>query len=300
AIQAAVESVLRETPWIRRAPAPSPPPPSSASAVRVAEVRESLVEFGVRNAECGIKDEEPRFSHSALRIPHSALETPHSALETPHSALRTRELELKTQNSKLKTASEGYFSGLTVIGQFNAAYILCQDGPELVVIDQHAAHERVAFERLKSQFSAGGVESQGLLFPETLELSFREGGTLAEHGSELGRLGYELEPFGGATWLLKGVPRLLAGGDYLRILRDILEELAGLGRSRSFADAQEEVLSRIACHSVVRGSHALTTPEIIALLARMDAAEFSSNCPHGRPVFHKIGLAEIERMFKRQ
>jgi len=186
-----------------------------------------------------------------------------------------------------------------VIGQFNAAYILCQDGADLVVIDQHAAHERVAFERLKRQFDERGVESQGLLFPETIELSFREAATLGEHNSELVCLGFELEAFGGSTWLLKGVPRLLAGGDYLRTLRDILEEFGGLGRSRTFADIREEVLARIACHSVVRGSHSLTPPEISALFIQMDATEFSSNCPHGRPVFRKIGLGEIKKMFKR-
>ena len=153
-----------------------------------------------------------------------------------------------------------------------------------MVIDQHAAHERVAFERLKGEFAATGVESQGLLFPETIELSFREAATLAEHAPELARLGFELESFGGSTWLLKGVPRLLAGGDYLRPLRDIMEELAGLGKT---------------CHSVVRGSHSLTLPEINALFLQMDATEFSSNCPHGRPVFRKIGLSEIEKMFKR-
>jgi len=194
----------------------------------------------------------------------------------------------------------GYFSALTVIGQFNAAYILCQEGSDLVIIDQHAAHERVAFERLKAQFAAGGVESQGLLFPETVELSFREAATLAGHHQEIARLGFDLESFGGSTWVLKAMPRLLAGKEHLRILRDILEELTGLGRSGTFADIQEEVLARLACHSVVRGSRSLTGSEINALFMQMDSTAFSSNCPHGRPVFRKIGLAELEKMFKRQ
>ena len=83
------------------------------------------------------------------------------------------------------------------------------------------------------------------------------------------------------------------------MLRDIMEELAGLGRSRTFADAEEDILTRIACHSVVRGRHALTSEEMAALLAAMDAARFATNCPHGRPVFKRIGLAELEKMFRR-
>jgi DNA mismatch repair protein MutL len=193
----------------------------------------------------------------------------------------------------------GFFSSLNVIGQFNAAYILCQDRTDLVLIDQHAAHERVAFERLKVQFAGGEVETQSLLFPETLELSFEENATLHEQPEHFARLGFDLEPFGGTTWLLKGVPSLLAGGDYLRIFRDILEEIAKLGRSRSFDDAVEDILASIACHSVVRGAHPLTTEEIRALFALMDSVDFASNCPHGRPVLHRITLGEIEKMFKR-
>ncbi|HEY6872673.1 MAG TPA: DNA mismatch repair endonuclease MutL [Geobacteraceae bacterium] len=278
AIQAAVESVLRKTPWIRaqpvaEAPPAVPSPPQSASSVRVAEVRESLARYA------SLPQRQETF-----------------AVPPPPVA---RPVVPERNELRAEAGPAGYFSGLTVIGQFNAAYILCQDGTDLVVIDQHAAHERVAFERLKLEFAALGVESQGLLFPETVELSFREAATLAEHAAELTRLGFELEAFGGATWLVKGVPRLVAGRDCLRILRDILEELAGLGKSRTFADAQEEILTRIACHSVVRGSHPLTLPEITALFLQMDTTEFSSNCPHGRPVSRTIGLGEIEKMFKR-
>ncbi len=168
-----------------------------------------------------------------------------------------------------------------------------------MLIDQHAAHERVAFEILKAQFAAGGVERQGLLFPETMELSFQESALLNEHLPHFIRLGFAPEPFGGATWVLKEAPLVLAGGDYLRTFRDLLEELSSLGRSRSFDLAVEGILARVACHSAVRGAHPLTLPEIRALFARMDAVDFASNCPHGRPVLTRITLGEIEKMFKR-
>ena len=284
AIQAAVESVLRATPWVRsparqESSVDAAPFPSPASSLRVAGVREALSRY-----QPGTEQQ---------RLPAGP------GIRNPESG--TRDLELRTRTPGLRTpAVSGYFSSLTIIGQFNAAYILCQDGTDLVIIDQHAAHERVAFERLKSQFAGGGVEAQGLLFPETVELSFGEAAAYAENQAELDRLGFELESFGGATRVLKAVPRLLAGGEYLRTLRDILEELQGLGRSRTFTDILEDILTRIACHSVVRGAHLLTPQEVGALFAQMDAADFSTNCPHGRPVSRRIGLAEIERMFKRQ
>ena len=282
-LQNAVMAVLRDTPWIKKTPqrladhaAPTPdrvlvsPTAGSISPAKVEGVREALVNYAV----------QPLHQDRFVMPPPSPVQ-PQRIMPIPGSG------------------SDGYFSGLAIIGQLNAAYILCQDGQDLVIIDQHAAHERVAFERLKSEFSAGGVESQGLLFPETMELSFAEGAIVAGHHQELDRLGFLLEPFGGATWVVKGVPRLLAGRDCLRLLRDIMEELNSLGRTRSFADAQEEILTRIACHSVVRGSHSLSAAEQAALLCRMDSVPFSTNCPHGRPVLRRITLADLEKMFKR-
>ena len=168
-----------------------------------------------------------------------------------------------------------------------------------MIIDQHAAHERVAFERLKAEFAAREVQSQRILFPETAELTFREAATLRGNGEMISRLGFDLEEFGGNTFVVNGVPELLSGTPYLSTLRDILEELSSLGRSRTFSDILEDLLSRMACHSVVRGRRLLTTREIAALFAQMDAADFSTNCPHGRPVLQRLSLGEVERMFKR-
>ncbi len=287
AIQAAVESVLRATPWVRKQTAPQfapPRPASAASEARVAEVREVLAGYSPG------KQRQQTFS-----LPPAAPIRRREESVPPPPAVRAEEDE-----TGVNPAAKGYFSTLSVIGQFNASYILCQDGTDLVIIDQHAAHERVAFEKLKTQFAAAGVESQRLLFAETVEFSFKEAATIREHGSEISRLGFSLEEFGGATWLLNAVPRLLSATDYLRTLRDILEELLSLGRSRTFTDVLEEMLSRIACHSVVRGVRHLGGEEIRALFAQMDATQFSSNCPHGRPVLRSLTLPEIERMFKRQ
>ncbi|WP_243371469.1 DNA mismatch repair endonuclease MutL [Geotalea sp. SG265] len=282
-IQAAVESVLRATPWVKREPVTEIKTAASpAAAARIGEVRESLARYT-----------PPKAAQQTFSMPQA---------QRP-SVLGRKEPFLSTQPTADAAPADpepcGYFSGLMVIGQFNAAYILCQDGTDLIVIDQHAAHERVAFERLKTQFASLGVASQRLLFPETVEFSFKEGAAIREHLLELTRIGFSLEEFGGSTWLVQAVPQILAGRDHLTTLRDILEELQSLGRSRSFQDVLEDILARIACHSVVRGSHPLSNQEIRALFRQMDATEFSSNCPHGRPVSQKLTLAEIEKMFKR-
>ncbi len=293
AIQAAVASVLSAAPWLSSGRTSlSPFAPSTISKEKVASVAETLSHYrpepgrqqrltdngkggyGMPGAVCGTQGPDSALNDCS---PEPAIRGPHAASESP----------------------AGFFSRLSVIGQFNAAYILCQEGSDLLLIDQHAAHERIMFERLKAQFKAGAVETQGLLFPETVELSFRESAALAEHLENLTRLGFAPEPFGGPTWLLKGVPVALGGGDYLRTFKDILEELASLGRSRSFSDALEDILARVACHGAVRGARPLAEPEIRALFAGMDTVDFASNCPHGRPVICRITLSEIEKMFKR-
>ena len=346
AIQGAVESVLKETPWLRREPQKGsgvqqgrgtlPAPPSRAqaavpaeaptevaggvSAARVAEVRELLVDFKPRQQpplRPYFQPPPPQAPAADLRagLPKGAPGvSPSPAAEAAGEPEVVREVDAvvaavaAVAEGAVESASEtatgvgediGYFSSLSVIGQFNASYILCQQGTDLVLIDQHAAHERVAFERLKGEFAGKAVDSQGLLFPETMELSFRESAVLIEHIEELARLGFAMEEFGGNTWLLKGVPQILAGTEYLRTIRDILEELGSLSRSRTFSDVQEDILARVACHSVVRGRRTLSRQEIVALFSQMDRTDFSSNCPHGRPVLQRITLAEMEKMFKR-
>lgn len=193
----------------------------------------------------------------------------------------------------------GYFSSLQVIGQFQAAYILCQGDNELVIIDQHAAYERVRFEQLKRSFQASSVESQRLLLPETVELSFAEADAARRHRQGLLALGFELEEFGGQTFLLNAAPRIIATREPLRLLHDLLADLAAIGASGSFEQLRDDLLSRVACHSVVRGTHPLERRQMEALLTEMDRTDFSAHCPHGRPVSHSITLRELEKLFKR-
>ncbi|MDK9717113.1 MAG: DNA mismatch repair endonuclease MutL [Trichlorobacter sp.] len=197
------------------------------------------------------------------------------------------------------TTDCGYFSSLSVIGQFRAAYILCQADDRLVIIDQHAAYERVRFEQLKAGFATGGIESQRLLLPDTLELSFSEADTLRRYLNLLEPLGFELEEFGGQTWRINAVPRIVAEQKHCGLLRDLLAELAEQGSSSSFDLVRDDLLARVACHSVVRGTHPLDRRQMEELLKAMDATDFSAHCPHGRPVSHEIPLRELEKFFNR-
>lgn len=191
------------------------------------------------------------------------------------------------------------FSAMTVIGQYRRSYIVCQDGDDLVLIDQHAAHERIGFERLKAEFDSGRIERQVLLFPPVLEFDFKEAAMLQERLPDLDRLGFELEPFGGRSYVLKGVPRLLGENECESLLRDVAAELSSLGSSGRIEEALESLLVTMACHGMIRANRPLAPLEIAALLRDLDGVDFSSHCPHGRPVVKRFALGEVERMFRR-
>jgi DNA mismatch repair protein MutL len=276
-IVSSVEGVLQSTPWIRKTGTDPVMPiasPETVAARKVSEVRESLGMYQVK-----------------LDVP-CLRERPLCAEVPPSPVQRTVEVSEHRQNA-------AFFSSLTVIGQYAGAYLVCSDGEDLVLLDQHAAHERVAFERLRREFTNGSVESQGLLFPNVVEFSHAESAVVDEHLQALRKLGFVLDDFGGTAKVIQSVPRMLAEGEFVRVLRDVIEELSSLGRSRSFLDIQEDILMRMACHSVVRGASSLAAAEIAALLGELDSVGFATNCPHGRPVFRRISRSEVEKMFKR-
>ncbi len=276
-ILGALESVLRTSPWQKQKVSTTISNPhfmSSTNVKGVVEVRETLLRYQSDSA----------FQTSITGFP---------------GCQNVLDIQQTIAGRDIVAESTGFFSSLTVIGQFNASYILCQNQSDLVIIDQHAAHERIAYERLRSEFDRDAIEIQGLLFTEQLELTFSEVAIVKERHHELARLGFELEHFGGNTWLLKGIPRLLTGGSAIQTLQDIIVELQKLGRTNSFAVLRDELLATIACHSVIRGQRILDSDEIMALFRQMDATDFAMSCPHGRPVYRTITIAELERMFKR-
>lgn len=292
AIRAALEEVLRGSPWLAdrpELPLPATAPTGQAYRERIAAAAQASLSMPRREEHYGPGSVYAAGSGNPVRpVPDSQP----AAVSEPATAFQP-------QPQPADSGSAGYFSSLAIIGQFHSEYILCQSGQELVVIDQHAASERVAYQRLKQQFLTGGVESQRLLFPETVELSFSEVAAASRFLKDLTGLGFELEPFGGNTLMVAAVPRLAAERDAIRLVRDILADLVQLGTSAAFQDVLDELLSRVACHSVVRGVHPLEVRQMNELLRSMDETDFAASCPHGRPVSHVIRLGELEKIFKR-
>jgi DNA mismatch repair protein MutL len=196
-------------------------------------------------------------------------------------------------------APAGFFARQRVIGQAFEGYLICESGESLMVIDQHAAHERVMFERLRHAYAAGGVQRQRLLVPVVVDVGAQAAPLLAENLAGLESLGFELEPFGGSSFAVRAVPALLADGDPAALVRDLAEELTDVGRSRRLTQAAESVLARLACHSAVRVGQSLGGEQIRALLQAMDNIDFAGNCPHGRPAFITLPRSDLERLFKR-
>jgi len=186
-----------------------------------------------------------------------------------------------------------------LIGQYLNSYLVCQAGSDLLLIDQHAAHERVGFEKLKRQLATTGIERQALLFPTVIELDHRQTALISEQLTDFARLGFDLAPFGGRAFTVTAVPQLLAAADPERLIRDVAEELAEVGRGGGLDAAVDQVLVTMACHAMVRANQALTRPEMEALIAELAGIDFASHCPHGRPVMRRMSRAEIERLFHR-
>lgn len=193
--------------------------------------------------------------------------------------------------------AQGGYRDLTVIGQFHGTYIICQDRSDLILIDQHAAHERIVYEQLKAR--SGRIESQRLLLPETLELGFAEAGVLDKLLVEFDALGLEVEAFGGNTYVVKAIPVQLDDRDIGSVLVEIIEKVAEIGFDGGLAKVLDECRMVLACHNAVRAKQYLTDAEIKCMLEQLDRCENTSHCPHGRPIWIRQTIRDLEKAFRR-
>ncbi len=183
--------------------------------------------------------------------------------------------------------------------QVHENYIIAQTDTGIVIVDQHAAHERLVYERLKHQMAENGVASQALLIPEIVELSAGDTTRLMEFADDLARLGLVIEPFGGAAIAVRETPAILGEVNAGAMIGDILDELADLGDSQTVQARIEAVLSRVACHGSIRSGRWMRAEEMNALLREMEATPHSGQCNHGRPTYVELKLSDIERLFGR-
>ena len=194
---------------------------------------------------------------------------------------------------------QGFFAQLRYIGQLAETFLVCEAEGELVLIDQHAAHERVEFARLREAHARRQIGRQRLLFPVVLQMAPAEVAAANEHTATLDALGFDVEPFGADSIAVKAVPQAAAGTEPEQLLRDVLAELGARGASEVVSDQVDHVLATMACHSVVRAGDALGETQARALLDAMDGVDFRGHCPHGRPVVLRMPLGELERRFGR-
>jgi len=199
------------------------------------------------------------------------------------------------------------FGELRVLGQLLATYLLCERPDGLLLVDQHAAHERVLYERLRSQWLDEKVARQALLLPETVELAPEAVAALETASDAIARLGFEVEPFGESAVVVRALPALLSGRSPERLVRDLADEVSQAREaeatfqpgSRILVDA-DRTLATMACHSARRAGESLSTSEQRSLLAELDTIPWAPTCPHGRPVAVPLDREEIERRFSRR
>ena len=184
-------------------------------------------------------------------------------------------------------------------GQVHENYIIAQTATGIVIVDQHAAHERLVYEKLKRQMAENGVAAQALLIPEIVDLSEADCARLLTHADDLTRLGLTIEPFGGSAIAVRETPAILGEVDAAAMIRDILDELNDQDDSQTLQARIEAILSRVACHGSIRSGRRMRGEEMNALLREMEATPHSGQCNHGRPTYVELKLSDIERLFGR-
>ena len=179
-------------------------------------------------------------------------------------------------------------------------YVIAQTADGIVIVDQHAAHERLVYERMKRAIAAQGVARQILLIPEVVELDEAEAERLTARAGELAELGFVLEGFGEGAVVVREVPAIFGKLDVAGLVQDLADDLAELDEALSLKERLEHVCGTIACHGSVRAGRRLTGEEMNALLREMEATPHSGQCNHGRPTYVELKLTDIERLFGRK
>jgi DNA mismatch repair protein MutL len=184
--------------------------------------------------------------------------------------------------------------------QVHENYIIAQTQTGIVIVDQHAAHERLVYERLKRQRDETGIKAQALLIPEIIELDGSDAARLLAIADDLAALGLTIEPFGGHAIAVRETPAILGNVSARALVQDVLDELADQGDSPSLLAKMDAILSRMACHGSIRSGRQMRAEEMNALLREMEDTPLSGQCNHGRPTYVELKLSDIERLFGRR
>lgn len=309
AVAASLRSSLEKAPWIPK-PAVTPPPAGTAlEMIPEAPVENARFQDPQLEATVFAQKDFHAFRDPVIRAVEAASERAAEAARTPPVTASTRDLPnyaLKRPSPPTPAApgpvaesAGGYWSSLQVLGQANLTYILCQNEKSLVLVDQHAAHERVAFERLMNGWKGGRIDVQEFLFPFSVEMAPDKVEALMSAADDFARLGVKLETLGPGTVGVKAGPALLKDSVYAAALDKTAQEIADRGGSFNFEKIIGDLCATMACHSVVRAGQALSPEQMRTLLREMDEFPLSSFCPHGRAVSVEFPFTRLEKEFGR-
>ena len=185
------------------------------------------------------------------------------------------------------------------LAQLHGVYILSQNEQGLVVIDMHAAHERITYEKLKADYGGGKLTAQRLLVPIPIDVTPREADLAEAHAAELARLGLAIDRSGPRSCVIREVPSLLADGDTAALVRDLLDEIAEFGTSDAIQEKADELLASMACHGSARANRQLSIPEMNAILREMETTPNAGQCNHGRPTYFVQSMQQLDHLFLR-
>jgi DNA mismatch repair protein MutL len=265
---------------------------NASSAIMHADgIREAIADFGMRNAGYPFSPE----GRGAFNHPLPLRERTEVRGDVPSGSNNDPVAGHLFQSAIHNPQSEMLYP----LAQVHDSFIIAQSREGMAIVDQHAAHERVLFERLQDQFISGQVPVQDLLVPDQVELGPAQSTMLAEYLPELSKLGFMVEDFGNGTFVIKAVPALMVGADYRQLLLDILDEVNVHGKSGKMVEMRDEMLSVMACHPAIKVHRHLERQEMEKLLADLFKCRMPHTCPHGRPTIIRFSLVDVMKMFKR-
>ncbi len=283
AVVAVLAEALRTAPWLRHAA----PPAIGGAAPALVAAEEVASMLGQARALHGfaVGGEPPPYSGQPGQLSDAS-----STLPFPHPA-----------GAELGPVQGGYFASLRYLGQHARTYLLCEaPSGALVIVDQHASHERLLFHRLREAFVARRLEVQPFLIPQVVTLPPALARAIEAGQAELDRLGLAIEPFGGDSFAVKGAPALLSGVALQPLLEDLAHQIEQMERGSALDEALHDLLATMACHAAVRANQSIAPEEVRSLLDALDAVDFKARCPHGRPVVFELPLSELERRVGRR